>query len=803
MKRTHLICAFIFLSIFIIPAYAGETEDMFIPQSSPVYDDFYLMAEAGLIKSVPSEQFMISPMTEYDAAGYVMEAAVQYAAAGGQDGVKASAAAKFKKYYDIYRKKAFEIYGKTMEMRKKLANIEELMKNADLKSFDEVLDEAKGTMFDVENEFAKTTFRGVPPFKVMGMLQVRWQDVESFGISRVHQTSFGGTVMSLWTEGIVSPDVSFKLNLNFEKPADEAEKGDVYAEYWGTGTRFMDKYTINLVLWGWQINTGFFWEDITPFIAKGTLSDRPALFDRDPYVLEETTKGHFENAFLHSFVKRGDIWSKHGFFGVEFLNTALPGGGQFKVMGGKAEQFDEQYDKLFLYEFAGRATQPFDFGFLTGGQVAFNFYNRSNELAEIQTLAPAATDNFPLAPYGYIQSCTIYGGDLKLKLFEIFNISSELEMGDYYGYLPKGYLQYNNFFPPKYHQQGPAFYASAAIKDAFMVDLELKYTRIDPNYVAPASALIDTTYRTLNTTGPVETADLSWVTYAGDPTLLYNNSSRVDLRAAIELPAQLGFLNLSYGSASQITGTSNTVTVDHFIFGNRLTGPMWWHLFFSQYGYTTNPSRDRGIFAYNAPDHPNAYIRGTGKRYLTTDKWLSNKELIKSKSPTDPTVDDVSIKYTSNVGVELKFAIHKLLATFGIQSNNIFLELYGELNTLKPGSDLMPTFDPDTLFSQNIMNAFIIWNVTRKSSLMFDYAVERWTTRHSWVGAANIPIDYYDQNFGVGFDYDFAPRTSIFLRAKKFIHEDTVLKEMHRLNPAILDQSFDGWYMGLEIKNFF
>jgi hypothetical protein len=521
MKRANIIYAIIFLSIFIIPVYAENAEEMFIPQSSPVYDDYYQLAQEGFIQSVPAEQFRISPMTDYDAAGYIMEAA---ATAGTRPSVSPAAMAKMKKYYDIYKKKAFEIYGKTMEMRKKLANIQSIMKNADLKSFDETIDDAKSTMFDVESEYAKTTFRGVPPFKVMGELMARWQNVESFGISRINQTSLGGTCMSLWTEGIVSSDVSFKLNLNFERPNDEADKNTL-PEYWGTGQRFLDKYTINLVLWGWQVNTGFFWEDITPFIAKGILSDRPALFDRDPYVLEETAKGHFENAFLHSFIKRGDIWSKHGFYGAEFMNNALPGGGMFKIMGGKAEKFDEQYDKLYLYEYAGRFTQPIDFSILNGSEVSVNFFNTSNELSEIETLAPDVVDpNFPSKPYGYLQSATIYGGDMKLKLFGIVDVLGELEMGDYFSYLPKPFGVYTNNFPPKYHQEGPAFYITGDIKHVLPVDIEIKYTRIDPNYVAPASAVNDTTSRSLTVNASnIQVADLSWNTYAGDPTLIYNN----------------------------------------------------------------------------------------------------------------------------------------------------------------------------------------------------------------------------------------------------------------------------------------
>ena len=797
MKRTHFIFAFIFLSIFIIPAFAGEAEDMFIPQSSPVYDDFYQMAQAGLIKSVPAEQFRISPMTEYDAAGYVVEAAVQYAQAGGKSEVGAAATAKLKQYYDIYKKKAYEIYGKTMEMRKKLAAIETLLKSPDIKSFDETLDEAKSTMFDVESEYAKTTFRGVPPFKVMGELMARWQDVETFGISHVHQTSLGGTLMSLWTEGIVSPDVGFKLNLNFERPNDEADKGDL-PEYWGTGQRFLDKYTIDLNVYGWQINTGFFWEDITPLIAKGILSDRPAFFDRDPYVLEETTKGHFENAFLHSFIKRGDIWSKHGFYGVEFMNEALPSGAMFKIMAGKAEKFDERYDKLYLYEFAGRVTQPIDLGIFSGSEASLNFYNASDEKAEVETLAPdSAGPNYPSKPYGYIQAETIAGADAKLKITNAFSLNGEYEHSDTGSYLPKPFDQYLLDFPPKYEQDGSAILLDSTLKKIIPFDLEVKYSRIDPGYLGRASAITDTTSRTVNAAGTG--VNLSWDSYAGDPTLLYNNMSRLDARVTVEMPVSMGFLNLNYGNSSQINPTTNLIYVDHYLFGNRLTGAMWWHAFFAQYGYPV-AGRDNGFYAYNAIDHPEIPMQGTGQRYIFSDTWLANKEMIKSTYPGS----DGSVKYTTNASVEFKFSLHKLFEALGTPTNNMFLEVYDELDTLRPGTDIMPTFDPATLFSENLFDTFIVYSLTRKTSLMFEYAFERWATRYSKVGYAfdaltgtylykDLAIDYLDQNFGVGFDYDFAPRTSLYIRIKRFMHNDMVAAS----------QCFNGWYMGFEIKNFF
>lgn len=785
MKK-FIINIFIILILIapIISSTTSSEENLIIPQTDKIYKDFYFMANAGLIKSVQPEHFKYNAITTYEAAIYVAEATENLYEMKSQE--TGNGKKKYYEYAKQLREYAVKFYDKLTEMKKDVKKIEENLKSPELKEFSDVIDTASIEIFEIEQEYNKTTYRGTPPFKVQGMLNVRWQDVESFGVSPVHHTSLGGTFLSLWTEGVITDDVSFKLNLTFERPANEAEKGD-YPEYWGTGQRFLDKYTINLKAYGWMINTGFFWEDITPFIAQAVLSERPALFERDPYALEETTKGHYENAFLHAFVKRGDIWSKHGFMGIGIYNLSLFGNGKFKAMAGKAEQFDERYDKLFLYEYAGRFSYPFSIENMLEIEPAINFFNTSNEKAEIETLAPdSPSDNYPLKPDGYIQAQTIVGGDIKTNIFNLIKIKSEFEQSDYHGYLPKPFDKYTNYYPPRVNQKGNAFYIKSALT---FLPVEFKFTQIDADYVARASAVNNTARYVYVSTKAA--ADIYYDTYAGDPTLYYNNLKRLDLSSNIEIPGNFGFINLGFGSASQLKPTTNRVFVDHFLFGNRLTFPVWWHLFFSQYGYPVS-ARDRGFYNYNDERHPAVDMAGKGYRYIFTEKWLTNKEMI--LLPGNP--DATSVKYINNASVEFKFLLNKILGL----SNNLFLDLYGELVTLKSNPDLSVTFDPKSLFSQNIMSAFIVYNLTRKINIMAEACVERWTTENSvrlkltsTEPDEKRPIDYIDNSYGIGLDYDFAPRTALFLRVKKFFHNDRVYKT----------QNFDGTILFMEVKNFF
>jgi hypothetical protein len=377
------------------------------------------------------------------------------------------------------------------------------------------------------------------------------------------------------------------------------------------------------------------------------------------------------------------------------------------------------------------------------------------------------------------------------------------------------------------NETGTAFFLLGKIRE--LANLEAKYTAIDPNYIAEASSVIDTAERTAigyKNVGPNQyevvspndnrTAKVTWDTYGGDPTLIYNNVSRFDLHSSVVLPN--GFLNLSYGTAGQINPTTNRMFVDHFAFGNRLSGPMWWHLFYSQYGNPV-PGRDNGYSIYNSPDQSIVDsipgYSGQGKRYLYTDLWLTNKEEI-FVDQSDPTA--LSRKYFNNASAELKFQLNKML---GIE-NNLFVQFYGELVSVWSGADLGVTYgDPNALFTSNLLSTFVYYNITKKSGIMFEGTIERWSSDRS-VARTDVnqllqsgvdasgnpvyslyntpsspdyyrPIDYFDHSLALGFDYDFAPRTSLYLRVKQFWHTDAKYPT----------QNFNGTYLLAEVKNFF
>ncbi|HRU39001.1 MAG TPA: hypothetical protein P5511_03920, partial [Candidatus Goldiibacteriota bacterium] len=205
------------------------------------------------------------------------------------------------------------------------------------------------------------------------------------------------------------------------------------------------------------------------------------------------------------------------------------------------------------------------------------------------------------------------------------------------------------------------------------------------------------------------------------------------------------------------------------------TGSLYWHLFYSNYGYPETGMGEEWQ-AYNSLFNES----GTQYHMMITDKWLTNKEMILSNYEG---VDE-TIKYYNNVSVEFRYALNKLI---GLE-NNFFVQAFAEIAMLSNKNDFMVNFTPDQLLSQQIISAFAVYNLTKKINIMAMWGIERWVTR-----LCDIPLDQFDTAYGVGFDYDFAPRTALFIRAKKFIHEDKVVPEAN----------FDGWQVFMEVKNFF
>ncbi|MCX8094222.1 MAG: hypothetical protein N3E50_08680, partial [Candidatus Goldbacteria bacterium] len=719
------------------------------PQKDIIYSDLKTLAEAGIITSTSKEYFENNAITRLEAAGYIIEAKNNNSNA---------------EYNNIIVKYEKLFSNEISKIKNNEINNEEWKTELEI-------DDIRAELDKIEEEYKKTTFNDSSAFKVTGYISGRWQDLITSGIAKKHLSAMSGTNLSLYTETNINNKARFAANFYFEMPQFDPAYGTSLQMFYGTTKPIaLDIYTLNFYIDNWQITTGFFWEDITSFIASQSVSERIGIFDRDIYAGEEATLSYFERIFRNYFTQRDQRWSKHQFNGIDIIKNNTIGRDRLKIMGGKAT-----FENDFQYEIAGRYTQYKSFAFLKNAEWSLNFYNNSNQREEL-----LAFTNSQSNPESLLRNITIFGGDVKTTIEKLFKFSMEYERSYYGGRID---VQPSVTLLPNFHQNGNAFYFE--ISPLFLrkgINFVFKYIMIDDNYVAPASAVIDTNYRTIKIGDPTK-VEIKPLTYVGDPTSYHNNMNKVELNGFFNIPN--GLLLLNYGISTQIKKTGNTFYSTHWLNNNE-----WWKIFYSNYGWV-----DAGLHTPFVNYNKNRYgidtssgsgagrtinIIAGGKGGMTTDIWSSNREYMVSSAVTEDTN-----KYLNNILVLLRYELNKLLRL----KQSLFFEFYGELITLSNAADILVTYDPSKLLSQNLMSFCLIYNILKKINLIGYIGIERWASE----SVIPKPIDYLDNAYGIGIDYDLSARAFLYLRLKNFYHNDAYV-------PA---NNFSGWRVWLELKSFF
>ncbi|HPD18610.1 MAG TPA: hypothetical protein PLF61_02980, partial [Candidatus Goldiibacteriota bacterium] len=700
---------------------------------------------------VKNEYFDNNAITRYEAAEYIIEAMTN---------------TKNSEYDSLILKYEKLFSDEIKEIQKNETDKSTLNLNTEFTT-----DDIRQELNEIEEEYKKTTFNDASPFKVTGYISGRWQELDVSGIADKHLAALSGTNLSLYTETNLNNKARFAANFYFEMPQFDPAYGSPLQMFYGTTKSIaLDVYTLDFYMDKWQITTGFFWEDITSFIASQSVSERIGIFDRDIYAGEETTRSYFERIFRNYFTERDARWSKHQFNGIEVIKNNTFGRDKLKLMAGKAT-FENDYQ----YEIAARYTNFKSFPLIKNAEWSVNFYNNSNDRDEL--LAFVNTQN---NPESLLKTITIFGGDVKATLAKLFKVTTEYERSVYGGRIgvdsPVTVL-------PDFHQEGNALYLEAS--PVFLrkgINLVFKYIMIDNNYVAPASAVSDTNYRRINPGDPTK-VDIIPLTYVGDPTSYHNNMNKFELDGFFKIP--YGIFMVNYGISTQIKKTGNTFYSSHWLNNNE-----WWKIFYSNYGWVdpglhapfVNYNKNRyGIdtSAGSGSGRTDSIIAG-GKGGMTTDIWSSNSEYMVSSDVTAETN-----KYLNNILVLLRYELNKLIRL----KQPLFFEFYGELITLSNSADIMVTYDPSKLLSQNLMSFCLVYNVVKRMSLIGYAGIERWASD----SVIPNPIDYLDNSYGIGIDYDLAARAFLYLRLKNFYHNDKVV-------PA---NYFNGWSLWLELKSFF
>ncbi|MCE5301384.1 MAG: hypothetical protein LLG37_11015, partial [Spirochaetia bacterium] len=403
MRRQALfVMSFLLLSMMAIPAMAAEAENLIIPQKNPIYSDLAAYAEAGYITTTAADYFRANAITKYEAAIYIKEALSKPELAGDKQAAKKMAA-----------------YAKEYSAQLKALETAELYAKPGSTPVPDGFEKAAARIDEIAEEMAKNSFTDSSVFKIEGNLMAKWQDYDMFGVTNQHYGAFSGTRMELDVNGSPISGLNYSLIMSFEVPTTDPAYGTQNNSFFGAAN-LMDTYLLGLSMFGWSVNAGIFWEDITTFIASQGASLRPSIFERDKYAGDVRTRDYFETVFRNYFQTLDDRWSKHPWMGVEAINSKIFGRGTLKVMAGKAENFNAGGNTNYLYEFAARYTHKQDIPFLTGAEWSVNAYNTSNDKSEMYGLDE-------VSPYKYIKSCTVAGGDLKANLFKLFKLQTEFE----------------------------------------------------------------------------------------------------------------------------------------------------------------------------------------------------------------------------------------------------------------------------------------------------------------------------------------------------------------------------------------
>lgn len=741
------------LQVFIYTLFStlifAASDSLIIPQKDKIYSDLSYLVSAGLIKSAGPEYFNTNAITKPEAASYIIEATDSLAST-----VDAKAEAMLKKYAAAYAAEIGAI--KNGEIKVVAANTPE---PGPVEKLSEDLNW-------LEKEFEKTRFTDATGFKVTGIISGRWQNLEMFGITNLHRSTFGGSHIELGIESALTSNIRINTNMTLEPPyfnpanglsSDLTNLGGADRPLW------LDVYTITLDIYGVRAVTGFFWEDITSLVASQGQTERIGIFDRDIYAGEEGTKSYFERVFRNFSQNRDQRWSKHQFRGVELFKDGLFGKDVFKIMGGRAM---DSIDKGYGNEYAAKYTHFRNFPGIRKAEWSLNLYNNSNDIRE--SVPYTASE-----PESLKKNISIIGADMKAVILGLFSLKAEYERSFYNGAVEVA----AGSQVPVFEQGGNAFYAH--LSPTFMpkfIDLTVKYTFIEPDYVAPASAVTDTNLRSVSTLDPA-VAVITPLTFAGDPTSLYNNMNKIEAQAYVTVP--FGILMVNYGVSSQLRATGNMFYSSHWL----LNQP-WWQGFYSNWGYPSaahQPFIDYNSNRYGlSGTYTSSYMITSGIGGMATDLFEANREYMASSAVPGDTQ-----KSYSNLMLLLRYEISRLAKL----NFPLLLELYAELNKLSDGFDALPWYDPSKLFAQNNMSACLIYGIMPKMSLIGFAAMERW-------GAETVtprPIDYTDSVYGAGIDYDLAGRAFLYLRLKNFYHTDWVVHE----------NDFRGFSVWAELKSFF
>jgi hypothetical protein len=460
---------------------------------------------------------------------------------------------------------------------------------------------------ELSAEIRKNKYGGSSNPEVSGSYGVLSRDLQGTGLLKKHGVGIVGKVdLSLLAHLPDSSTISVGFGPVFSPGSeptwvvddtDEIRRGNGTASRLGT---LLGTFQLNLRHGQSSATAGFQSFQTSVLTLSGRLSDRPIVFDKNPYMSNTTTKAYYEGQFLTGVPKRAPEESEHYIMGYR-VDLAGPWNSDLMLFQGEAEGY---YDNDSVpHEYGGMLT--LDERDSLGGKYKLIGFNRSNDTPEVLDLGGTTADAF----FGLTNN-TVFSAMAEQKLGK-----ADLTME----------LAHANYDDPAVHMQGLAWRAASAIALGNST-LKLGVYGIDPGYMVidPQGKYSNngTNLLRYRQDPDSKTGGIIQQTNVSDPTIPMNNSLTYNVGGQLRMGN--AFLNLNLINSQQQAATDSRIWSTHVLNGNNLNTSMWWVEFNdnyigwlpisgrdAQFGHYGNPDMEREFFYNPRRDPPAAGFQNT------------------------------------------------------------------------------------------------------------------------------------------------------------------------------------------------
>lgn len=221
---------------------------------------------------------------------------------------------------------------------------------------------------------------------------------------------------------------------------------------------------------------------------------------------------------------------------------------------------------------------------------------------------------------------------------------------------------------------------------------------------------------------------------------------------------------------------------------------------------------------------------GIRNDYLATFEGFGAFRLRKEAAQREQDLDAIGGMFETGVMPQAKKATQNLsidlskdIARYWGGKNSLHLAFYGALNSITKSGSPIPTLssNDDVLLSSYHLRFEPVVQLTQKLYLIGLFGHEIWKSNYgvAVIDSANgtapslhaeyldptnwyaAPIDYSDWAYGIGLDWDIAPRVGLHVRLQHFTHEDKGISK--EVPTAVGKNDYKAWFLHAETKMWF